>query len=439
MMAVQRGGDRRSLAQVTVRTHPLWLAAVLLCAACPVRIFVPTGLTSSFSILDLLVLAALGSLYVDAAVTRRLDLGPPLVLAFLTLPLLANLLSIVWTQDLVATVTSAVVYLEALVLYLFALRITHGLPASQIVRAMRLFVYLLLIPAFFLLFGVPGFGPQELNLSRTSSDYVGYYSRLSHPFIGRSNNLATALAFFVFIFIVWGIRHRNRPTLVAAGVCVTGVALTLSRGVTLALAVSGLLLFFSTRRWRSRRSGRKGRWRGAGLVAVGVLVALVAVWALFQWNANTRDFSSGRLSANGASERGNRYVVALDKIVQRPYLGVGAGAVPDDDLALSGGVHNAYLQQFVAYGIPLGTLSILCLIGVWWSTARLDPAMRTGVSYAVLTQLLLFMTESSYEGTVLRLILYLSVGLGVALLRAEYRTGPSAAQLPPRSLQAVIT
>jgi hypothetical protein len=41
------------------------------------------------------------------------------------------------------------------------------------------------------------------------------------------------------------------------------------------------------------------------------------------------------------------------------------------------------------------------------------------VGYAVLGQLLIFTTESSYEGSVLRVLFYLSLGLGIALVHAE--------------------
>jgi len=439
-VAVVQAGELNLAARRGWRTHRVWLGVLLVCAASPVRIFVPTGLTSSFSILDVVALAAFAALLVDAAVSRRLDLGPPGLLALLTLPALVNLLSTTWTQDMVATVTSAFVYVESLILYLFALRVTRGMSAGSIVAAMRLFVLLVLTPAFLLLFRVPGFGPQEMDLSPTSTDYVGYFSRLSHPFIGRSNNLATVLVFFVFIFAVWGTRHRDARALVAAGVSMTAVALTLSRGVTLALVVTGLVAFTGMRNERSREIGAHRRWRAGRIVALGALVAVAAVWALFQLNASTRDFSSGRLSGAGAAERTSRYELALDKIVQRPSLGVGAGAVPDGDPALSGGVHNAYLQQLVSYGLGLGLLTILCLIGLWWATERLDRYRLTGLSLAVLTQLLLWLTESSYEGTVLRPILYLSIGLGVALLRAEYETDSVAdrAQAPAPRQGAVI-
>ena len=198
------------------------------------------------------------------------------------------------------------------------------------------------------------------------------------------------------------------------------------------------MAFTGMRNERSRDVGSRRRSRAGRLVALGALVAVAAVWALFQLNASTRDFSSGRLSATGAAERSSRYDLALDKIVQRPLLGVGAGSVPDGDPALSGGVHNAYLQQLVSYGLGLGLVTILCLLGLWWATERLDRYRLTGLSLAVLTQLLLWLTESSYEGTVLRPILYLSIGLGVALLRAENQTDAvadrAAAPAPPQGV-----
>ena len=125
-MSVVQAGEVHRATRRAWRTHRAWFGVLLVCAACPVRIFVPTGLTSSFSILDIVALVAFAALLVDAAVSRRLDLGPPGLLALLALPAMVNLLSTTWTQDMVATVTSAFVYVEALILYLFVLRVSRG-------------------------------------------------------------------------------------------------------------------------------------------------------------------------------------------------------------------------------------------------------------------------------------------------------------------------
>ena len=63
-----------------------------------------------------------------------------------------------------------------------------------------------------------------------------------------------------------------------------------------------------------------------------------------------------------------------------------------------------------------------------WVGAFLDAG---AIAYVLIVQLVLFLFESSFEGTVLRVLFYLSIGLAVALLRAiERESGATVAAGP---------
>jgi O-antigen ligase len=158
-----------------------------------------------------------------------------------------------------------------------------------------------------------------------------------------------------------------------------------------------------------------------------VALGAVAIVVLYGVNPPTHEFVGGRLSLANVHERSALISLSLAKIATRPVLGYGAGVTPDHDPFLEQGVHNAYLQQLVYYGLPLGLLvsAALCGTAGVFLARRRSTALAGVIVYALIVQLVIFLFESSFEGTVLRVLFYLSVGLAAALLRsveAESRT-----------------
>jgi O-antigen ligase len=190
---------------------------------------------------------------------------------------------------------------------------------------------------------------------------------------------------------------------------------TLSRGVLLAFLVAGLVYALLT---LGRRSVRKG---GLGTqIVAAVALGAVAITVLYSVNPPTHEFVGGRLSLTNVHERSELISRSFAKIGARPLLGYGAGVAPDHDPFLKEGVHNTYLQQLVYFGLPLGVFVSFALCGtagVFLARRRSHPFAGV-IAYALIVQLLIFLVESSFEGTVLRVLFYLSVGLATALLRS---------------------
>jgi O-antigen ligase len=389
------------------------LMAVLIAAAMPLRLSTDIPVINSVSVLDILLIVAALTLYLDLAV-RPPDPGHRTLLWILSVPLLLSVISLVWSHDRTATVRSAFIYAEGLVAYLFVIRELYGLSAARIVTYIKRFAYLLIIPAALLLLHVPGFQPQEAGLSETSGSYLSYYTRLSHPILGRSNNLATVLAFFAPLLLWWGHTYRDRRVTVAGVVTLVAIFLTLSRGVLLAFAIAGVL--YAPFALGRRRLGRPGL---GFKVTAFVTLGFAAIAIFYTVNTETREFFAGRLSAENVSARSALIAESLSDIAAQPLLGYGAGAAPDEDPRLAVDVHNTFLQQVVYLGLPLGLLACLalCAIAGFFLARRATP-LAGAVGYAVIVQLVLLLFESSFEGTVLRVLFYMSVGLAVALLRA---------------------
>lgn len=431
-----RWEEVRAMAGSTL-SHPgerprVALMAVLVAAAMPIRIPVSVPLIHSVSVLDLALLAVALTLLLDCAV-RPPDVGYPKLFALLCVPLGICALSMLWSQDRAATARSLLIYAEGVIAYLFVVRELAGASALRVMTYLKRYTYLVIAPALLLLLHVPGFAPEDPTLSTTSGAYLSYYTRLSHPVLGRSNSLATLLAFFVPILLFWGHQHHDRRFTCAGVVGVIAVAATLSRGVGVALLVVALLAALGSALRR-----REAEPRTVAKVT-GVAAAIIAgMVLLYEFNPYTRQFSDARFSAANALVRWDYARAALGKIALRPLLGYGGGAVPDHDALLALGVHDTYLQQVVYYGLVLGVAACACLVGVsvfFFSRAQRTPVARV-VGFTVLAQLLVFVTESSFEGTVLRVLFYLSVGMAAALLRASEPL-PGVAPLPSRARREV--
>jgi O-antigen ligase len=432
---LQVAGER--LAGIATGRPRIAFMAVLLAAAMPLRIFHAVPLVSSASILDFALILVAVTLFLDLAF-RPLQTGYPELFWLLCVPLVVSIISIVWSEDRTATLRTVLIYAEGLIAYLFVIRELDGLSPARIITYIKRFSYLLIIPGVLLLLHVPGFEPR-VAYEQSSGAYLTFYTRLSHPVLGGSNNLATVLAFFAPILLYWGhVRHDRRAT-TAAFISILAIALTLSRGVLLAFLIAGVLYApFTAGR---RRRDRKGL---ATKIAATIALGLVALGVFYAVNPPTHEFFKDRLTVVNADTRSQLVSFSFEAIADKPLLGHGGGATPAPDAAddvmpvpddgsgvsLTGSgqteevdVHNTYLQQALYFGLPLGLLISLALCGTAgvFLARRRSIALAGVIAYALMVQLVSFLFESSFEGTVLRVLFYLSVGMAAALLRSAER------------------
>lgn len=410
----------------------LGLGVVLLAAIVPYRVYGSFPLVASVSVLDVaLALAALSMLARRAVLGPTPGADPRLLVLISVLPAL-SLASMMWTADLAATAREVLSYGEGVVAFCYAVEQTRGVAADVIVAWLRRLVYLLLVPPVLMLLHTPGFGPQEPGLAHSSGDYLSYFSRLSHPFLGRSNNLAAVLLLVVVVLLYWAVTRHDTRTYVAAAVALVAIFLTGSRGALLALVVvSGAHLLL---RDRYRRLANR---RLLMTAAVTVVLAGAAGWAFYVFNVDTRLYIGGRLSLSNILLRGQRLADGFTRLTDQPFLGYGAGTLPDNDPGLAGGVHNTFLQQLLAYGVVLGLVAVLSLLELTrWFLGGGASGLRRAIGLTLVGALVDFAVESSFEGAVLRVIVYLVLGVLVGLLHAtEPVPGQShrPASSPPRS------
>ncbi|SDS07564.1 O-antigen ligase family protein [Actinopolymorpha singaporensis] len=395
---------------------------VLLAAAMPLRIPLPWpvvgSVIGSVSILDLLLLVAAASL-VPNLLRRRLNLGYRTLAMALAIPPLVAALSLLWSQDRAESLRTTLISVEAFIAYLFITRELEGLSAERVVAYLGRYAWLVLVPAVLLMLHVPGFGPY-------GSDYhtgyaVSYYARLSHPVLGGSNNLATVLAILVPPLLYWGHSRRDWRATLAGLIAAMGVVCTLSRGVLAASVIAGVgylaLLPISRRPWARRRPVPG---KVLGKVLIGTLSLSAGAVALYRFNPPTHEYISGRLSPDSILKRVELYSEASEKIGARPFLGYGAGVIPYGDPVNPVDVHNTYVQQALSFGLPLGVIVGVAIAGLplFFLLRRRVHPLAGPLGYAVLVEVVTFAFESSYEGTVLRVLFYLLLAMLAGLLRA---------------------
>jgi len=133
--------------------------AVLLAAAMPFRLSASFPVVNSVSILDILLLFAAVTLFLDLAY-RPLDVGYRPLFVLVCIPFVLSLASLAWSQDPTATIRAAIIYGECVIAFLFIVRELSGLGPDRVMTYIKRYAYLLIIPGVLLLLHVPGFAPQ---------------------------------------------------------------------------------------------------------------------------------------------------------------------------------------------------------------------------------------------------------------------------------------
>ncbi len=393
-------------------------------AALPMRIWAAIGPFQSFSVLDIALLAV-GSLLLGMMLAgKKLYVGDPWLFALLSVPLVLSSASLVWTLDETETIRSAVVYGEALVGYVFVVTFLRGQTPNVTMCIAVAFVVMLIAAGVFMWIGVPHFEPQDMDIAEQET-LVSYYARLSHPYLGRSNNVAGILALYVFPFAAWARYRRSAIFYLFVGFTGLALLLTLSRGVILAVLVTMVVA--------SAISMKRLFRLLLGSMAVGPLL-VVAAFAVIAEVPIAAEYLEQRLSFANVLVRLDMIDLAIAQLDERPLTGAGAGAIGAIEPRLAEGVHNTFLEQMLNFGIPFGTILGLCLILIPWRLRAMDRVhgktlIGSAIYLAVFCQLLVFMTQTSFEGSILRIIFYMSIGWCVVLMAVVSNERPGVGSL----------
>jgi O-antigen ligase len=346
----------------------------------------------------------------------------------LALPLIVGCISVVWAQNLIEPTKYLVSFSEALLAYFAAATVFTAIGPHTTARAVGAIVILLLVGSALSYLNVPGFDPEKIYFQdyqneQLSAFLASYYSRLSHPFVGLSNAFAGVLSFYLFLLWTYGRVSGKKHYVYLAGLTFFAVVATLSRGVIVAVILASIV-FIRVQKIRIQVSV-------PGLIAVSTLIAGVLAFIflapegrdLAGYDLSVLSSLESRMSDVTISSRREIADFALERIAERPVLGYGAGVKADNSELLDTTAHNTYIEQILNYGIALGLFLCVSFVLVmlhFFDLRQLTSHQATvskGVGIAVLSQLLIFVTQASFEGYLLKVIYYFSIGMGVAMIR----------------------
>lgn len=396
----------------------------------PFRFSVPSSVVGSISLLDVAVAMGVAVLVARFIGGGVISFGDDRVLILLSIPFALAVVSMIWSSDATSTVRAAILSLEAIGAYLVVVNtLERAAPGTHFLVASGIIVGLVIFSTAFWV-GIVDIAPQFTS-ELSDRELLTYYARLSHPFLGRSSDLSSVIAMFLFVVAGAWVVQRRVMWAVSVVVGLVGVALTLTRGVILALVVGVIAFGLSIGRRETKLNISR---RIVGLMAGGVAIALLAVIAVVSLSPGfatpLAENLRNRLALSGYQVRVENVSLAWDVIMRNPLVGLGGGNLGGGILAERGGVHNTYLEAMINYGIVLGLVASAALVLValrlysYRSSAPLSDATLVLVSAGfatVVTQLIVFVGETTYEAATPRVAFFMSVGLVVSLVRATAR------------------
>lgn len=415
----------------TRRQKASWLALFFLVALLfPVRLEYGWAFFSTISVLDPVLILLLGWLVLLVLLAGWITVGNRRVFLVLILPVVFALLSLLWSMDPAQTVKSIVVYGAAVVSYLVALALFRDWSVARLLKMTMSASWVLVLTA--VLSYIPG-SPLAPEITFAYQDLEGtaflrsYYARFSHPFLGLSNSFATILAMLLPIVLigsrigVWPRFATATAVMLTAAILVTG-----SRGVLMAL----LLVFGMLGIWRLVAAGSMSRrFLNNSFLGCGGIVALVAAFVVLSPAA--LEHAAGRLDFSNIDARLHAFAAALDVSIFEYPLGIGSGVALSAVSELgTRSVHNAYLQNILWFGLVLGILlsaAMLLLPYIIWKMRVSTPTarhVRAAVATSAALLILVNLSQASWEGSVLRIWIYVLLAIGMVMIRRSDKVLP---------------
>jgi O-antigen ligase len=229
--------------------------------------------------------------------------------------------------------------------------------------------------------------------------------------LGDANDFAFFLVAAVPVALALRSYGRRRLWTLCAGLCLAGIAGSLSRGAALGLVVVTLWAVVA-----GHVRPRTAAWSAAFVVAALALVA-VLVPALVSEKIQAKN----KVASTNVDERVIRWVVSTEMATDHPLLGIGPGGFithydryvgdrdlnPEHELAVA---HQMYLEVAAELGfVGLGAFLLVGVAG--WRSAGAGGALGAGVRGAILGMAVaaVFLTEQYY------LPVWLFPAMGVSL------------------------
>jgi hypothetical protein len=384
----------------------------------PYRIEYNWAFFSTISVLDIALIILFSLVVIGAFVRGGFVVGNKTIFIALIMPVIFAILSLMWSVNAFATMKSIVVYGAAVVVFLLTIHFGEGRSISQLGASFVSISFVLILVSIVSYFPGSPLRPEvtmlESQLSR-SNFLLSYNARMSHPFLGLSNNFATILAMLlpIVLFVrkagVWRRSAWLVAVLLFAAIIATG-----SRGVLLAVVTAYALAFA----WKLALTGRM-----PGRNMLLFFIALIVAALFFLLSPESQKHVVDRLSLNTVYARLEAYFAVIEIVRNSPW-GIGPGVALSEvsEVALKS-VHNAYLQNLLWFGWFGGLLINLTILALPFLVLLIPVHSKTGreakrsIALSITILLIINLSQASWEGSLLRVWIYFIVGLGLVMIK----------------------
>ena len=327
-----------------------------------------------------------------------------------------------WSSDQGKTFVTLLRYFIASLAALNGWLIFSRITLRQSMRLLLVLLVIMLASSAAMYAGVPGFEFYALHDDTVLSTdrammLASLYTRLSHPFLGLSNDVAPIFSFLVFAFYGFTVVKRS----LRYG-CITILALfcliaTGSRA-QIALTLVALCIYeVMVRRSATRILG--------ALVFAGILFSIALSSPFFQDIVNLTEFASNvesRLSFSNVTSRLEYIPIATQEIERNWWLGYGGG-ISGQRAELAYGTHNFLLQLWLYYGVVMGTLGAVFLsMPIFYfyqraarSTIGEHASLQAALMLGWLVLIAAALTQTFFDAALPRIVLFFFAGIGFAM------------------------
>ncbi|CAK0772894.1 membrane hypothetical protein [Gammaproteobacteria bacterium] len=391
--------------------------------AFPFRMNYSFGPFNTLSFLDVAVIICIIFFIYSWLISAPILLGNMKLAFSIIFPILVAGISIFWAVNQNTSMSSFVKYIYNGLYYFISLNLAKNMSARKIGQIFSFLIIAWIFGSLAMYLDIPGFRyfiAEKIDLKKDELNDIiaSYYLRLSHPYIGMSNDYGPILIFFGFLLLGIARYVNNFIFLIVAIFSICFSILTFSRGMILALIFVNIF---------SNRLFRVTFIKFLTTIAIAVLFSFlfyqtISNISIIHLEDRDRDLSSLFLERISNANIKSRFISSNEDfqlIMDRPFLGYGSGYNK-----LNSASHNFYIANWKYFGIILGTITSILFISViiiafnfqkkysYSSVSVLYFSLGMGWMFLCLTVL----SQTLIEATAPRTIIFYGLGTFAGML-----------------------
>ena len=298
-----------------------------------------------------------------------------------------------------------------------------------IFRGIIVYFQLTLLMIFFVLMALVKWDYREIRIISKFVELflimnliVLFFTRLSFPFKSfyGNSNVFSALVFFLSYFsmlyyLINDDSKKKRYSLLIVGI---GLLLVIF-GASKAIWISILVCLFVFWKWKFISKNRKRYNLFFTAIIIGIIGVIIILPMLAQhpnasmWNNYVREYTGGNLF----SGRERIWGQLLLAIMERPIIGYGASATPNDLINISLSSHNLYIQTAIQVGVVGVCVLFILLSSIWNLMYRGKESIYTKLSASYFIGIIVYQSAEvslTQNNLAVGIIMWLIIGIGIS-------------------------